>query len=114
MKPEQRFSRQFKQAFDLQCLTGNGGFAFRLETSHTFPGLPDWCCIIPGKVFFVELKVSPYKVSPTQIIAHAIIRKLNIPVFVLTKYKDGITIDSNSKFPLQKCIEIIVEKMNHV
>lgn len=90
MPPELAFSRAVSKALKDPEILGKL-FAFRIESSCTCPGIPDWCVIFPGgQTLMVELKAGS-RLTPAQVVIHRQLLALDIPTIVLTKLKTGFT-----------------------
>ena len=106
MSPEAAFSAQVRKLIDFGN-AAEGAFSplhasFRLESSHIFPGLPDWVILrnvtgrrgrILTKVVFLELKVERETFTPAQKVVFKALRAAGFPVRVLTKVEDGVKLD---------------------
>jgi hypothetical protein len=106
--PEARFSAEFAKALKKAGIVG-----YRLETSHTFPGCPDWLLLLPNRVVFIELKAGS-SIRPAQAIVHQLMRKLKIEIYVLTKHVIGAKIDSDEPHALDVILSTIVENRINV
>jgi hypothetical protein len=87
--PEAKFSREFSNELKKYDL-----FSFRIESSHTCPGLPDWCILYQGKVIFVELKYGAGRLTPAQVIVHRTFKNVKVPIHILRRTTNGVIIDS--------------------
>lgn len=111
MTPEARFSNEFR--LSLKNYEGPVAlvFGFRIETSHTCPGAPDWCVLTSGgKVIFVELKVKS-GFTPAQKVIHKLWARMGIKIRVLRRRDNGVILDNNLEpKTLQECVAIIIDE----
>lgn len=104
--PEDIFSDEVREVFKHR----SDVFAFRIESSHTCPGIPDWCVFYQGgRVFFLELKAGA-SLTPAQRVIHGIMQRLGIEFYILTKTDNGVRINSKNPQTLKQCIESILEE----
>jgi len=96
--PEQILSQEVSKAVKRRQWASL--IAFRLESSHTFPGLPDWLFLFGGNKFlFVELKAGS-TLTKAQKVVHKFFDKFTIPYIVLTKINGGVIVNNEDKtFP---------------
>jgi hypothetical protein len=92
-------------------------FAFRIESSHTCPGVPDWLFLFgPSKYLFLELKAANGSLTKAQKIVLPLMDKLGVPVKVLTKTKQGCMItnvgrkDGTSYASVNDFVEALVKE----
>ena len=111
MRPEERFSQEFRAALKLYKGPTAMVFGFRMETSHTCPGAPDWCVLTSGgKVKFVELKVAS-GFTKSQKVIHKLWAAMGIKVRVLRKKDNGVILDNNLEpKSLQECVKSIIDE----
>jgi hypothetical protein len=104
MTPEAKLSKEFgKELKKHDC------FGFRIETSHLQPGIPDWCILLPGRAVFVELKAGS-SLTKAQVIVHQYFKKLNIPIFILTRTKNSVIIDNIEFKTFEEAVGFIVKE----
>lgn len=118
MGAEARFSRELAVA--IKPYQWKRFIAFRIESSHTMPGIPDWLFLFGGTRFlFLELKAANGKLTAAQRIVLPAMEKLNIPVKVLTKTRNGIMIASvgrkdGQSFPtVKEFVRYLVQEYCH-
>lgn len=94
--------------------------AFRIESSHTFPGCPDWLFLFgPTKYLFLELKAEGGSLTRAQRIVLPAMLKLGLPVKVLTKTRHGSILtdvgkkDGQSFRTAEELIEYLVEEYSN-
>lgn len=111
MRPEERFSQEFRAALKLYEGPTAMVFGFRIETSHTCPGAPDWCVLASGgRVIFVELKVNS-GFTKSQKVIHKLWKALGINIRVLRKKDNGVILDDSLEpRSLQECVKLIIDK----
>lgn len=96
MGPEAYFSEQLRTAFKPYMY--KQVIAFRIETSHTFPGCPDWIVLFKGgNYLFLELKAYDNGLTRAQKIVLPAMERLGIPIKLLTKKRRHIIITSVGK-----------------
>lgn len=105
--PEARFSAEVKAALK----KFRGVLAFRIESSHTAPGFPDWIVFSYGRVILIELKVAGGKLTTAQKVLHSQLSALKIPLYLLTKTANNVLIGSMEFNSLHAALaEILKEK----
>lgn len=103
--PEARFSAEVRAALKKM----RGVLAFRMETSHTAPGFPDWIVFAWETIKLIELKVEGGKLTPAQAVLHSQLASLKIPVYLLTKGKNSVMVNSIKFNKLPDALAAIVK-----
>lgn len=94
--PEGRFSKELSDA--IKPYQWKKFIGFRIESSHTMPGIPDWLFLFgPTKYLFIELKAATGTLTAAQRITFPAMVRLGIPVKVLTKKRNSIMITDVGK-----------------
>lgn len=102
--PEARFSQDVKAALK----RFKGVLGFRVESSHTAPGFPDWVFFAYGVIRLVELKVEGGSLTTAQKVLHAQLASLKIPVYLLTKGKNTVIVNSQEFNKLDEALAFIL------
>ncbi len=106
--PEARFSSTFGKE-----LKRRGLLAFRMESSHTFPGLPDWCIVTQYRVHFIELKSEKGRLTPAQVVTHNLFKLAGQQIRVLRQLKNSVTIDDTEEYStLKEAVDKLLEATN--
>lgn len=103
--PEARFSDEFRAA--IKRLRGVLGF--RIESSHTAPGFPDWIVFTFETIRLIELKVEGGSLTTAQKVLHAQLASLKIPVYLLTKTNNGVRLNSTEFNRLDDALAAILK-----
>lgn len=100
--PELRLSRHFNIALKRLKLQG-----YRVESSHTAPGFPDWVVFADGRTHYFELKAgSP--LTKAQIVFHRKALEVGIKIHVLTKIANAVSIGSMNFSRLEEAIKAAI------
>lgn len=102
---EKYFSDQVRDALRKMDI-----FAFRVETSHTCPGHPDWVLWLPGRIVYMELKVDGGRLTKAQRILHQTMQGLGLELYVLTKTQYGVMVNDEEPVPLVEALRNVVER----
>lgn len=119
MGAEARFSREIAVA--IKPYQWKKFIAFRIESSHTMPGIPDWLFLFgPDKYLFLELKAHNGRLTAAQRIVLPAMEKLGVPVKLLTKNRGGIILtdvgrkDGISFKSTKELISYIIQEYSNV
>ncbi|HWT40367.1 MAG TPA: VRR-NUC domain-containing protein [Dongiaceae bacterium] len=103
--PEARFSDEVRAALKRM----RGVLGFRIESSHTAPGFPDWVIFTWEAIRLVELKVEGGTLTTAQKVLHAQLASLKIPVYLLTKAKNGVRVNHTEFNKLEAALAAILK-----
>lgn len=106
MKPELALSKKFANILRRR----RDNFSFRIESSHTCPGAPDWAVHSKGSMFYVELK-SGHHVTAAQKVVHSKLRHHKIPVWVLTQHPNSVSIKNESVTKEFESLDLAVDEL---
>lgn len=70
------------EAYLVKAVRQRGGVAIKLSPAYN-PGIPDRLCILPGRIFFCEVKQKDGRLSRRQQIFIALLRRLKAEVHVI-------------------------------